>query len=243
MEQHYDEKYYFMDKYGGKEYIDQDGEEKRFGYYGGGVWNFQGILDELIELLGPPENVLDIGAGCGGFVATLNRNHINSLGLEFSSYAVEHAIMGSEKYLVEWDIENTPWPVDNMYAWVTAIDLFEHLFADRVDRVIMEAKNRAKRWIIAKICTAEKPGEVWTAERAPYNEVYQQAREEGYEWLIVSGHVTSQTRGWWLDKLEDDKWRHRADLEKRFKRDLPLPDDWRTTVFLENTRWFEEEFY
>lgn len=243
MEKHYDDKYYFSEKFGGKEYLDTDGKTKTFGYYGGGIWNFQGILNKLLGLLESPRTVLDIGSGCGGWVATLNNNHIPAVGLEFSSYAIEHAVMEAEKYLVEWDIENRPWPVEDKYTWVTAIDLFEHLFADRVDEVIAETKQRARRWIVAKICTAKKPSEVWVADRASYDEVYEQAKREGFEWLIVSGHVCSQTPDWWLEKFEDDKWRQRDDLSNTFTGDLNLPDDWRTTLILENTKWFEETFY
>lgn len=242
MERHYDRSYFFADKYGGKKYIDSAGQEKEFGYYAGGLWNFQGILDKLMELLGTPESVLDIGSGCGGWPATLNANYIPSLGLEFSQYAIDHAILGGEKYLRRWDLEETPWPVDGQYDWVTAIDLFEHLFADKADQLIAETKRRARRWIVAKICTAQHPREVYAAERAPYREVIDKARRDGFDWLIVSGHVNSQLPEWWLERFEDEDWRQREDLAKRMRRDLKLPDDWRTTILLENVSWFEKEF-
>ena len=242
MERHYDKYYFFADRYGGKKYVDSAGQEKEFGYHAGGIWNFESILFKLMELLGAPGSVLDIGAGCGGFVATLNRNYIPALGLEFSQYAIDNAVLGAGSYLRHWDLEDIPWHVDNQYDWVTAIDLFEHLFQDKVDRVIAETKRRARRWIVAKICTAQRPHEVWTAHRASYEEVLQQAREEGFEWLVVSGHLTSQFPDWWIEKFVDDEWKYRHDLELRFKQELSLPEDWRTTLILENTHWFEQEF-
>jgi len=242
MEPHYNEKYFYAEKYGGRKYTRPNGTIGEFGYYQGGLWNFQGILHKLIQLLGTPESILDIGAGCGGFVAVCNQNGINALGLEFSQYAIDHAILGGEKYLKRWDIEQIPWPVNQKYDWVTAIDLFEHLFADKVDDVIAECKRVARKWIIAKICTAQKPEEVWAAKRASYKEVYEQAKREGFEWLIVSGHVNSQFPQYWYEKFEDKKWRIRHELSERFKKELNLPEDWRTTIILENTKWFEEEF-
>jgi cyclopropane fatty-acyl-phospholipid synthase-like methyltransferase len=242
MEKHYDEHYFFAEKYGPKKYTRPNGSVGEFGYTQGGLWNFEKVLFKLIELLGPPESILDIGAGCGGFVATCNANGIEALGLEFSQYAIDNAIMGADKYLKRHDLEQIPWPVNRQYDWVTAIDLFEHLFADKVDQVIAECKRVAKKWIITKICTAQQPHEVWSARRGSYEEVYEQARREGYEWLIVSGHVNSQFPDYWREKFQDDKWKIRDDLVEHFKRELNLPEDWRCTLVVENTKWFEEEF-
>lgn len=235
MEAHYNEKYFFAEKTGGVVYTDSAGKIKEFGYRQGGLWNFQSLLDKLIELLGLPETLLDVGCGCGGFPATANKNGIKSVGLEFSQYAIDHAIMGAEKFIVKGDVEQTPWPTDEQYDWITFIDVFEHLFEDKVDKVIAEAKKKAKKYIIAKICTAQHPREVWVAKRASYEQVIEQAKNEGFEWLIASGHVTCQPPEWWIKKFEDEKWVHREDLAERLKKELHLPEDWRTTIILENT--------
>jgi len=243
MSKHYDQHYFFADRYGGKKYRDPSGKLKEFGYYAGGLWNFQGILNKLIELLGYPHSVLDVGSGCGGWPATCAANGIEALGLEFSQYAIDHAILGGEKYLKRWDVTQVPWPVDHKYDWVTMIDLLEHIFAEDVDRVIAEAKRVARKWIIAKICTAQRPEEVYSAPKLDsYEEVYRKAAEDGYEWLVVSGHVTSQFPEFWRKKFEDKEWRLRDDLAERFKKELRLPEDWRTTIFAERVNWFEMEF-
>jgi len=242
MERHYDEHYFFADQYGPKKYTRPDGSVGTFGYHAGGLWGFQRILDKLIELLGAPKSVLDIGAGCGGFVATCNANFIEALGLEFSQYAIDNAVLGAGKYLKRWDLEETPWPIAHEYDWVTAIDLFEHLFADKVDDIVAETKRSARRWIIAKICTAQLPHEVWNARRGTYEKVYAQAKAEGFEWLVASGHVTCQFPAWWIKKFVDEDWKLREDLSERFKRDLSLPEDWRCTLICENVNWFEKEF-
>lgn len=234
MEKHYDRHYFFADRFGGKKWFDAEGKEHEFGYYAGGIWNFQGILDELCYLLGKPESVLDLGAGCGGFVATCVKNGIEALGLEFSQDAIDNAIMDSKPLLRKWDVEETPWPVDRQYDWVTAWDLFEHLFADRVDVVIRECKRVASGFVLAKICTAQRPHEVWSARRASYEEVLAQAKAEGFEWLVVSGHVTSQFPKFWRERFEDRDWRLRDDLAERLKVNLNLPEDWRTTLILKN---------
>lgn len=233
MEKWYDLNYFFAEKYGGKRYKDSTGQEKTFGYTKGGLWNFQGILDKLISLLGKPQSILDVGAGCGGFVATCKANGIEALGLEFSQCAIDNAIMDSRPLLVKWDVENTPWePVTRQYDWVTAIDLFEHLFSERANDVIREAKRVASKYIIAKICTAQRPHEVWSAKRASLDEVLDQAKSEGFEWLVVSGHVNSQFPDYWLKKFVDKEWRYREDLSRRFKVELNLPEDWRCTPIL-----------
>jgi len=243
MEKHYSSKYFFADKFGGLKYRTPSGEVKEFGYHAGGLWNFQGILNKLIELLGYPHSVLDVGSGCGGFPATCAANGIEALGLEFSQYAIDHAILGGEKYLVKHDVTEVPWPVNHKYDWVTAIDLFEHLFAEDVDRVIDECKRVARKWIVAKICTAQRPEEVYFAPKlGSYEEVYEKAKRDGYEWLIVSGHVTCAWPEFWREKFQDEKWKIRDDLAERLKKDLNLPEDWRCTIIAENQMWFEEEF-
>jgi len=243
MEPHYRSKYFFSEKYGFLKFKRPDGSIGEFGYTQGGRWDFEGLLFKLIELLSWPESVLDIGAGTGGFVATCNKNDIEALGLEFSQYAIDNAILGAEKYLKRWDITEVPWPVEHKYDIITAIDLFEHLFAEDVDRVIAECKKVAKKWIIAKICTAKHSGEVYTAPKlSTYEDVYKKAVEDGFEWLIISGHVNLQMNDYWREKFEDDKWRLRDDLADRLRRELKLPEDWRCTIVAENTQWFEEEF-
>jgi len=234
MEKHYDEKYFFAEKTGGKTYLDSAGQIREFGYRQGGQWNFQSLLDKLIELLGLPENVLDLGPGCGGFVATANNNGIKSVGLEFSQFAIDHAIMGAEKYLVKCDVAQTPWPVKEQFDIVTAIDLFEHVFSEDADAIIKETKRTAKKYIIAKICTAQLPREIWNAKKTSYEEVYEQAKKEGFEWLVASGHVTCQPPEWWINKFVDSNWVLREDLAERLRRELHLPEDWRTTIILEN---------
>jgi SAM-dependent methyltransferase len=234
MERHYDQSYYFAEKFGPKRYAKPDGSVGEFGYTQGGLWNFQGILDELCYLLGKPESVLDLGSGCGGFVATCVKNGIEALGLEFSRYAIDNAIMGAKPLLKKWDLADIPWPIDKPYDWVTAIDLYEHLFLEDVDRIVAETKRAARHFIIAKICTAQRPHEVWSAKKASYEEVYAQAKREGYEWLVVSGHVNSQWPKFWRDRFQDRDWRLRDDLAERLKVRLNLPEDWRCTLILKN---------
>ncbi len=234
MEKRYGEEYFFAERKGGVRYTDSGGQQKEFGYRQGGLWNFQAFLDKLTELLGLPESILDLGPGCGGFVATANDNGIRSGGLEFSQFAIDHAVMGAKKYLVKGDVEQIPWNMEEQYDWVTAIDLFEHLFEDKVDQVIAEAKKRAKKYIIAKICTAQLPREVWSAKRVLYEEVLEQAKHEGFEWLVASGHVNCQFPEYWVKKFVDANWVNRSDLAERLKRELRLPEDWRTTIILEN---------
>jgi len=242
MEPHYNQHYFFAEKYGFLKYRCPNGSIGEFGYTHGGRWDFEGLLFKLIELLGWPETVLDAGCGCGGFVATCNKNGIEALGLEFSQYAIDNAIMGAKKYIKRHDLEDIPWLVDKKYDWVLFIDVMEHLFDDKVDQVIAEAKRVAGKWIIAKICTAKWVDEVWIAKRGTYEEVLEQAKREGYEWLVVSGHINMQLPIYWREKFEDNKWRIRDELADRLRRELKLPEDWRTTLILENTKWFEEEF-
>ena len=234
MAEHYNENYFYSERKGGVAYLDSGGKQKEFGYRQGGLWNFQSIIDKLVELIGLPESVLDLGSGCGGLVSTFNNNGIKSNGLEFSQYAIDHAILGAEKYLIKTDLAQVPWPIKQQYDWVTAIDLCEHVFAEDVDAIIAETKKVAKKYIIAKICTAQLSREVWKAKKAPYEEVYAQAKREGFEWLIASGHVCCETPQFWIDKFVDADWVYRADLADKLRRELHLPEDWRTTLILEN---------
>ena len=233
MEKRYSEEYYFSERKGGVIYMDSGGQKKEFGYRCGGQWNFQSLLDKLIELLGLPESVIDGGAGCGGMIATINNNGVKGVGLEFSQFAIDHAIMDSKKYLVKCDLAQTPWPVEQ-HDWVLMVDLMEHLFQEDIDAVIAEAKKKAKKYIVAKICTAQLPREVWRAKKAPFEEVLEQAKKEGFEWLVASGHVCCEAPQFWVDKFVDSNWVLREDLAERLRRELHLPEDWRTTIILEN---------
>jgi len=234
MEKHYDNKYFYSEKFGSKTYSRPDGSMGTFGYQQGGLWNFQAIIDKLVELLGLPESVLEAGAGCGGFTATLNKNGIRAVGLEFSQYAIDHAVLDSGKYLIKQDLAQVPWAANGQYDWVTAIDVYEHLFCEDITAIIQEMKRVAKKYIVAKICTAQFLREVWNAKKASYEEVYTQAKKEGFEWLIASGHVCCNTPQWWIDKFVDSNWILRVDLAERLKKELHLPEDWRTTIILEN---------
>ena len=235
MEKHYTEEYFFAERKGGKHYLDSAGQKREFGYRQGGIWNFQALLDKLTELLGLPESAIDIGSGCGGLIATLNNNGIKGTGLEFSQFAIDNAVMGAQKYLIKQDVAQTPWLVQEQYDLLTAIDLMEHVFSTDVDAIIKEMKRVTKKYIVAKICTAQLPREIWNAKKASYEEVYEQAKREGFEWLVASGHVTCQPPEWWINKFVDSNWILREDLSERLRRELHLPEDWRTTIILENT--------
>ena len=232
MERHYNERYFFSERAGGVKYMAGE-EEREFGYQGGGIWNFERFLNKLRELLGTPDSLLDIGAGCGGLVATSHAMGIGALGLEFSEFAVKNPVLGAGAYIKRWDVEKIPWPVVGQYDWVTAIDLFEHLFEDKLDEVIDETKRVAHSYIIAKICTAQLPREVWVAKRGTVEEVRKQAIEEGFEWMWASGHVNSQFPEYWIEKFVDDEWRLLEKHSERLVGDLKLPADWRTTLILE----------
>jgi len=233
MERHYDEPYYFAERHGGKKWTDREGKTHEFGYAGGGTWNYRNFYDKLVEILGKPGSVLDIGAGCGGWPAFTASQGVDSLGLEFSNFAIDNCVLGAKEILKHQDLAETPWNIDKQYDWVTAIDLFEHVFAEDMDKVVAETKRAANHFIIAKICTAQLNHEVWAAKKASYEKVLEQAHKEDYDWLIVSGHVNSQFPKYWEEKFEDSEWRLRPDLSTKLKRDLNLPDDWRTTLIVE----------
>lgn len=235
MEKHYNEQYFFAErKQGGKKWVDKDGGVHEFGYAGGGIWDFKGIYDKLAQLLGTPKSIIDLGAGCGGFVSFTASQGIDSTGLEFSRFAVDNCLPGARAHLVHWDLANIPWPAkDEGYDWSTAIDFFEHIFESDVDAVVAEAKRVTKHWIISKICTAQLPHEVWVAKKASLEGVLAQAKKDGYEWLTVSGHVLSQFPDYWRRKLEDEEWKLRDDLSQEMRHSMNLPEDWRTTLILE----------
>jgi len=170
---------------------------------------------------------------CGGLIATVNNNGVKGSGLEFSQFAIDNAILDAKKYLTKCDLAQIPWPIEQ-HDWVLMIDVMEHIFQDDVDKVIAEAKKKAKKYIVAKICTAQLPREVWSAKKADYEEVVAQAKREGFEWLIASGHVTCQAQKFWINKFVDSNWVLREDLSEKLRKELHLPEDWRTTLILEN---------
>ena len=233
MSVHYDEAYFHIERTGGKKWVDAQGKTQSFGYAYGGAWNYQSILHKLMQLLGTPKNMLDVGSGTGGFAATARTNKIDAEALDFSEFAVKNAAMPN--LVKQWDLSETPWPVETGFTWVTMIDLLEHIFHVDAEKIVSEAKRLSNGFIVAKICTAQGNHEVWAAPKASYEEVMKQAKREEKMWLAISGHVNSQYPEYWRNMFQDENWNIRDDLSRQFVNDLSLPEDWRTTLIVERT--------
>jgi SAM-dependent methyltransferase len=166
---------------------------------------------------------LDVGCGRGRFVSALRSIGLESWGFDYSSWAVRNQYPKCQKgWIVQHDATTT-WPYgDKAFDLVVALDIFEHIYLEDIDKVINEMYRVAKRWIFLQIAICGSGG--------------LQGEGEGYvlkkgekvpielESMAVAGHVTIQTRQFWIDVLtkgREDKWKVRDNMVRKFVRKTP----------------------
>ena len=167
--------------------------------------------------------VLDVGCGRGQFVTYLRDIGIEAWGCDYSNWAIQNPYPRCQKgWIIQHDATAT-WPYGgSAFDLVVALDLFEHIYLDDMNNIINEMYRVAKKWVFLQIATCGSGGLqgdgtgyiLKKGEKVPIE----------LESMAVAGHVTVQTRRFWVDKLikgREDKWRLRDDMVLQFIGKVP----------------------
>jgi len=163
-----------------------------------------------------PKTMLDVGAGRGTLIAYARDVGIKAVGFDFSKWACsdEGRYGRCQREWLKVHDATKPWPYqDNSFDFVTALDLFEHIYTEDLQFVIQELYRVCNKWIFLQIATVgggsiHKEG----------------VQEDGYilkkgtpipierEGNAVAGHVTVCSPAFWEEQLEHEDWLIRRDM-------------------------------
>jgi len=164
-----------------------------------------------------PRNMLDVGCGRGTFVAYAREAGIEAYGFDFSRWAVNEGRFYRCK--AEWlrlHDATKPWPYpDRYFDLVTAIDFYEHIYAEDLDFVVDEMLRVARKWVFLQIATTKKGEEGYILRKGE-----PVSFRERRTW---AGHVTVCDEEWWRKRLRRRGWRFRDDLVEEFVKLVPKP--------------------
>jgi SAM-dependent methyltransferase len=160
----YDESY-FTKRGGGAPYVGYPLE------LNGAQGNFAALSREISERLGP-RRLLDVGCATGHLVKALRDLGISAEGIDFSQWAVDHAVTP----VVQGSALELPWS-DGEFDTVISQDFMEHMHPDDLPRVIAE-----------QVRVVEPGGSI--AHLIPFYDTDPPVQ--------VDAHLCQATRDWWL---------------------------------------------
>ncbi len=236
---YYDDKYFEVEKSGGKTFRRPDGSVEKWGYAHRQLWSgWSGIIGPL-KLLFRPKRVLDVGCGCGSFVREARKERVKAVGIDFAEWAIENALDGAERWVSVGDAREIPYAEDS-FDFIMCTDLMEHIYLEGdsgrdVDLVIDELYRVSSKWVFLQICTPT--GDEGFTDGGFILEKGEPIPIE-LEVYAVAGHVTVKTYEWWEERLQREGWRIRPDLVDKFRRLVEPPEliaYWRTIFICE--RW------
>jgi len=214
----------------GKKFKREDGTECSWSYANPeGEWYgcapICKVWKEIFSLSGNSKS-LDVGCGRGTFVTYLRDIGIRAEGFDFSGWAVQNPYKRCNRdWLKNFDA-TLKWPYqDNSFDLVTVLDLFEHIYDVDIDFVIEEMFRVSRKFIFLQIATIGG-GSGSMIHNGSY--ILQRGQEVPLrlQGMAVAGHVTVQTKDWWIDRLRknmdnSNTFRHRNDLVNEFVKKVP----------------------
>lgn len=170
--------------------------------------------------------ILDIGCGRGTFVNYLRNIGLETFGFDFSQWAVEHLYKCDPKWIVLHDATK-PFPYSGCpFDLVIALDIFEHIYLEDIDKVIDEMFRVSKRFVFLQIATVGGRSGFGDHDCGYILKRGESAPIE-LEAYAVAGHVLVQTKEWWVNRLlvgierSGNKWKFRDDLVIKFVNKVP----------------------
>lgn len=230
-QEYYDEEY-FAGRQGGKTYAGAEGEEKKWSYYNpDGEWlGAEHVIKGIKEILNP-ENMLSVGEGRGTFCAYAQAAGINSKGIDFSRWAIEHPYPRAKGLLELGDVRDLKFE-DKSFELVFCSDIMEHIYLDDLPNAISEIQRVAKKWIFYNIGAS-------MADDRNGDLIVEKNRLPPKERLVttVAGHVTVKSEAWWKERLACDGWVFRDDLVAKFREIVPtlVLSNWKCIILMERT--------
>jgi SAM-dependent methyltransferase len=233
---YYDIDYYASEK--GKQYRRQDGSTESWGYKNpSGHWEGCGPIIGAWKSIFNPMNLLDVGCGRGQFVAAARRAGIDAYGFDYSRWAIGNKYINCDASWIGCHDATVKWLYgDRSFDLVIVLDLMEHLYNDGdIDKVIDELYRVGRRWIFLQIAGCGEEGfKGYILKRGEKIPV-----ELGG--MVVAGHVTVQSRQFWIDKLlrygngnERKGWKLRDDMVVEFTKriDPAIIDNWIKNIII-----------
>jgi SAM-dependent methyltransferase len=227
----------------GKKFSQEDGTECSWSYANPDAeWYGCGPITEVwknIFDLSGNSNVLDVGCGRGTFIGYLVNLGINAEGFDFSEFAVNNPYPRCPKERLRQHDVTVRWPYNNeSFDLVTALDIFEHIYSEDIDKVISEMFRVSGKWIFLQIA-----GINGGSGAMIHDNCYILRRGEKIpvrlEGCAVAGHVTVQTKEWWVNKLgknmdDNNRFIFRDDLVGEFvkKVDPAVIANWVKNIIL-----------
>jgi len=213
---YYDKDYFQTPK--GKKYKDAKGEIHGWSYENpDGEWVGAGYIANAWKTMFDPQNLLDIGAGRGTFIAYARDHGIKADGFDYSHWAVsdDGRYHRCKAEWLKWHDATLPWPYkDSSYEVCVALDFFEHIYEEDVGFVMSEMYRVSSKYVFLEIAVTGSGGLQGKGEG--YILKKGEPVPLGLEGMAVAGHVTVQNEGYWIDHLDNYDWFRRRDMETHF---------------------------
>ncbi|MEW6321035.1 MAG: methyltransferase domain-containing protein [Acidobacteriota bacterium] len=142
--------------------------------------SFAPVQADYVAATFAPSTCLEIGCAKGEFVRELRHRGVRAWGTDLSVYAVGASDAATRRHLTASAISALPYR-DDAFDLVTAVEVFEHVPPEEVDRAIRELWRvaRAFVWITVQNTTAATPEHFFTDLT----------------------HVTMKPLAWWQDRF------------------------------------------
>jgi len=205
----------------GKEFRRANGSIERWGYRNPEAeWRGAEEIVKAWKTIFKPKNLLEFGAGRGTMIAYARDVGIEAEGFDFSEWATsdEGRYARCRREWLKCHDATKPWPYpDDSYDLVVGLDVMEHIYESDLDFVISEMYRVARKYVFLEIATVngvnEKGYILKKGEPIPL-------ATDGRTW---AGHTTVLTEQDWVNRLENEEWWRRRDLENWFVGLVPEP--------------------
>jgi len=129
-----------------------------------------------------PNKVLEVGCGKGPRVFALNNIGVNTIGIELSQWAVDHAML--KEHIIQGDITDKDLN-QSIVDLVITYDVLEHLEPTDLDKAIDNLTKISKKYILISVPVIGDPN----LENDPT-------------------HKIKETKEWWINKFENKGCKH-----------------------------------
>ena len=161
----------------------------------------------LIETLGKPESVCDLGCANGQLLAYLDIYNINLLGLEYFQWQKDAAQVEIKDKIIVHDLRK-PYENDRRYDVVNCTEVGEHIDAEYAQVLIDNIKRLSRKWIIT---TWSKDGDDPHGQHLnplPYKDYIKLFQDNGFRKndvmtakFLNASHKYKNFYFWWRDSL------------------------------------------
>lgn len=230
---HYETGRYFeADKWGGIEYELPNGTKKTWGYFARQSWQGWDFIIPVMKRIFHPKLIVEAGSGCGSFILYAQRHGLEAFGFDFSAWACNNPVSGLGKELLCADARFVPLK-DKCCDFLFSTDLLEHIYEEDLDTCIDDLVRLSTRWAFFNMGTVPD-------DQGDKSYILKKGQDVPLEYQAnaVAGHVTFQTRSYWLKKLNRDGWELREEPLERFRRLLKESGaiaQWTNIIVLERT--------